>query len=131
MTDDTQLINTGLIAELAGVLPTHELAAMLARFAEDLVHKHTQLEDALEHHDCKAICRIAHSMTGTCGTFGAVRLSEQCRELLEICEDYAARTADDGKHACPADIEARVGDINQLIDDTLKALEAALLAQGA
>lgn len=128
---NAELINAGLITELAGVLPTHELASMMQRFAEDLVAKHAQLEDALQKHDCEAICKAAHAMTGTCGTFGAMRLSEECRELLEICEAHHISNNGKPDMSCAADMQARVKHINHCIEETLKALEKALLDQGS
>lgn len=129
-----QLINKGLIAELAGVLPATELAQTMARFAGELVEKHARLAEALEKHDCAAMCDIAHAMTGTCGTFGAEKLSHQCRELLDLCETYKRNQPDISappEPGCIADMEERVRKINTCIDETLKALEKALLEQGA
>jgi len=126
---EAPLINTQLIAELAEVLPPEELAATMARFAKELVAKHSVLEGALSNHDCETMCRAAHAMTGTCGTFGAMRLSELCRDLLEKCEDKTAHNPADA--ACIAQMDKRVTAINTCIDDTLKELETALSEQGS
>ena len=125
----TQLINTALIAELAGVLPTHELANTMERFARELVAKREQLAVAAQAHDCDAVCKVAHAMTGTCGTFGAALLSEKCRQLQDICEENS-RNGQTGP-ICTPDMEARIDDINTCIDDTLAALEKALLQKRA
>ena len=72
--DELRAEGDGLLPELVGIFQT------------ELTKGLDELTRALETRDCPAVARIAHTLKGTAGTFGATRMHE-----LAATIDYAAR----------------------------------------
>jgi CheY-like chemotaxis protein/HPt (histidine-containing phosphotransfer) domain-containing protein len=60
------------------------LAELVELFVDDAPSRISALRDAFEKDDAEAVERIAHTLKGSCGNMGALRLAEICENLQVI-----------------------------------------------
>ncbi len=60
------------------------LKELIELFLEDVPPQLKVLREAEERNDAKSVERIAHTLKGSCGNLGAVRMAATCAELEEI-----------------------------------------------
>ena len=60
------------------------LSSMIAMFLDDTPSRFQELRQALDEGDLEKVCRLAHSLKGAGKTFGAVVLSDMCKDLEGI-----------------------------------------------
>jgi HPt (histidine-containing phosphotransfer) domain-containing protein len=63
------------------------LGSMISLFLDDTPQRFPEIRQALDSGDFDTACRLAHSLKGASKTFGAIRLSELCRELETLLRD--------------------------------------------
>jgi len=68
---------------------------LMNTFLEDAPRMLTDMRQALESGDAKLLRRAAHSLKSNSAEFGAMTLSEVCRELEELSKDGSIEGAEE------------------------------------
>ena len=66
---------------------------LLHRFKDQLAGEFATFNELLEQGDTKPACQMAHTLKGTAGTVGAVRLAEVATVIDRACKERATITA--------------------------------------
>jgi len=103
--DELQAEGDTLLPELVGI------------FQRELTKALDELAGALEGHDCAAAARIAHTLKGSAGTFGATHMHEMAAKI-----DQAARANQ------PAQAAAMFGEFRSECERVRDYLAAAVKA---
>jgi HPt (histidine-containing phosphotransfer) domain-containing protein len=83
MTDASEHLDLDTLKELK-VIMGDEYSLLLETFINDSVVRIKTIAQAVAAQDPDAICRTAHSLKGSAGNMGAVRLSHICKALEEL-----------------------------------------------
>ena len=59
------------------------LSELIALFLEGTLLQFAALREALKNEDAQSVERIAHTLKGSCGNMGALRMATLCAELQE------------------------------------------------
>jgi two-component system, sensor histidine kinase and response regulator len=60
------------------------LSELIALFLEDTLLQFVALRETLKNEDAQSVERIAHTLKGSCGNMGALRMATLCAELQEV-----------------------------------------------
>ncbi len=102
------------VVEDLRTLRADDLHRLVSRFAGRLPRSVTELRDAAERDE--PLDRLAHTLKGSSGSFGAARVAEVCRELEESQLSTANRAAlldrlEDEARAAVAALEAMLAEV--------------------
>jgi two-component system, sensor histidine kinase and response regulator len=91
------------------------LKELIELFLEDVPPLLKALREAEERDDAQSVERIAHTLNGSCGNLGAVRMAAVCAELEEIGRSGDLATAP----ALISGLEAELGRVRAVLEREL------------
>ncbi len=107
------IIDTGALGELAREMRPEVLAGLIDSFLADILTRAEHVGEAATRGDVEALEREAHSLSGSCATFGAIAL----RNLAVAVE-----------HACAAGRGQQAIELSRKIGETVEKTRAAFAA---
>jgi HPt (histidine-containing phosphotransfer) domain-containing protein len=84
---DAGLIDSRVLGKLAEDVPGHMVPRLIDKFVTEIEQRMSAIEAMLEQESLENLERLAHSIKGSAGTFGAVQLHRCARDLEKSCKD--------------------------------------------
>lgn len=82
--DVTDALDQSVLSGLRELGDQKLLAELAELFLEDATSHLEALREAVEDDDPPSVVRVAHTLKGTCGSMGALRMSATCAELEDV-----------------------------------------------
>lgn len=82
--DVTDALDQSVLSGLRELGDQQLLAELAELFLEDATNHLEALREAIEDDDPPSVVRVAHTLKGTCGSMGALRMSAICAELEDV-----------------------------------------------
>jgi len=95
LTQTSDSLNTENVQKLRAMMAKEKFNSLINNFLTKSETQLLSLEQAIVKQDHETIHRIAHSLKGSTGTFGAIHLSELCHKLTYSCQNSMSSYARD------------------------------------